>query len=505
MSTIRRQSIISSLVIYFGFAIGLLNTYFFTKEGLFSPSDYGLTTIFIAIATTMMAFASLAMPSYIFKFYPYYTDNLPSRKNDMLTIALVMGTIGFLLVIIAGWVFKNLVIRKFGENSPQLVNYYYWIFPMGFGLTIYSILEVYAWGIGKSVLTNFLKEVQWRLFTTILIVLFIFNVIPNFDLFIKLFAFTYPGIALTLFLYLLFTKKIHLVFSISKVTRRYLKKIITFCLFVYSGFLIFTISQVFDSIVIAAVLDKGLAKAGIFTLATILTSVIQAPQRAIISVSVPILSRAWKEKDLGLLQRIYQRSSINLLIFALAIYLLIVLNYRDAIHTFGLKEIYLQGFNVFLLLGLTRIVDMGTGVNEQILVTSNYWRFQLISGVILLILMLPLTYFLAKKYDLIGPAIANLISISIYNLVRIVFLWNKFKLFPFTLKSLYALAVAAICFLISYYTCRNIHGLGGLVIRSMIFITTYAAAMLYFKLTPDIQPVVTTIRKRLGITSKEKI
>ena len=87
MSTIRRQSIISSVVIYIGFAIGLLNTYLFTKEGLFTTADYGLISIFMPVATLMMAFASLAMPSYIFKFYPYYHDHLPPRKNDMITWA----------------------------------------------------------------------------------------------------------------------------------------------------------------------------------------------------------------------------------------------------------------------------------------------------------------------------------------------------------------------------------------------------------------------------------
>ena len=65
MTNIRRQSIISSLVIYLGFTVGLINTYFFTKQGLFTETEYGLTTIFIAIATMMSAFATMAMPSYV--------------------------------------------------------------------------------------------------------------------------------------------------------------------------------------------------------------------------------------------------------------------------------------------------------------------------------------------------------------------------------------------------------------------------------------------------------
>lgn len=499
MSSIRRQSIISSLVIYIGFAVGLVNTYFFTKQGTFTEAEYGLTTIFIAIATMMSAFATMAMPSYIFKFHPYYNDNLPPRKNDMITWALLVSFVGFILVMIAGWSLKHLVIKKFGTNTPQLVSYYYWIFPLGLGLTIYTVLEAYAWSLHKSVLTNFFREVQWRLFTTIIIVLYISGIISDYDLFIKIFAFSYPSIAIALFAYLVITKKIHFTFSVSKVSRRYFKKILALCTFVYGGTLIFTISQVFDTIVIASVLEEGSAKAGIFGLATIVTSIIQAPQRGIISASIPHLSKAWKDKNMDLLQKVYQRSSINLLIFACGIFLLIWLNFTDGIITFGVKPSYLDAAWIFFLLGLTKIIDMGTGVNAQIIGTSTYWRFELISGVILLSVMLPLTYILTKQYGLIGPAIAALVSISIYNIIRIIFLWKKFRLFPLTMQSLYTLLLAGSCYAVCYFAFKEMHGFTGMFVRSIVFIALYATGVISMKLSPDIQPVVLTIKKRLGI------
>lgn len=501
MSNIRRQSIIASLVIYFGFAIGLLNVYFFTKEGLFTTTQYGLTSIFISIATMMMAFANLAMPAYIYKFYHYYDDHLEPRKNDMITWALLMGTIGFILVAVAGWFFRDIVIRKFGSNSPELLIYYYWIFPLGFGLTIYNILEVYTWQMGKPVLTNFLREVQWRLLVTLLIVLLYLGVVKDFDMFIKLYSFTYPVIALILFIYLFAKGRIHFSFRPSKVTRRYLKKILTLCSFVYSGTLIFSISLVFDSLVIASVLKDGMEKVAIFGLATILTSVIQAPQRSIIATTLPHLSRAWKEKNQPRLQQIYQRSSINLLIFACLLFSLIALNYTEAILTFGLQQEYLLGFSAFIFLGLTRVVDLGTGVNTEIIGTSNYWRFQLVSGVILLALMLPLTYIMAKRYDILGPAIANLVSISIYNAIRIGFLWKKFRLFPFTRYTLYTILSAGISYVICYFLFRQVGGLAGLVLRSSAFLLLYLGMVIYWKFTPDIQPVLETIKKRLRFKS----
>lgn len=497
MSSIRRQSIISSVVIYIGFLAGLVNTYFFTREGNFTEAQYGLTTIFIAIATMMAAFAMLAMPSYIFKFYHYYNDHLPPKKNDMITWALLVSTVGFILVMIAGWAMKDLVVKKYGTKSPLLITYYYWIFPFGLGLTIYTVLEAYTWNMGKSVLANFFREVQWRLLTTLLIVLVITNTIKDFDLFIKLYAFTYPGIAVSLFAYLVFTKKIHFTTKPSKVTRRLLTKMITYSAFVFGGSLIFTISQVFDSFVLGSVL--GLEIAGIFGLATVITSIIQAPQRGIVSASISHLSKAWKDKNTGLLQRIYQRSSINQLIFACAIFLLIWMNFHDGVNTFKLKPAYLTAAEVFFILGLTKIVDMGTGVNSQIIITSNYWRFELLSGMVLLVLMLPLTFFLTKKMGINGPAIATLISVTIYNTIRIAFLWKKFQLFPFTVQSIYTLLLAAACYGVCYLAYDNMHGIGGMTLRSITFIILYGAGAIALKLSPDIQPVLQTIRKKIGI------
>ncbi len=499
MSSIRRQSIISSVVIYIGFGIGLLNIYLFTKQGLFLDPEFGLYNAFIAIATMMMAFANLSMPSYIHKFYPYYNDHLPVKKNDQATIALITGIIGFILVLLAGFFFKELVIRKYGTHAPEIVAYYNWIFPLGFGLLIYAILEAYTWQLHKSVFTNFLKEVLWRLFTTVLIVLFATGVIDSFDLFIKLFAFSYPFIAAVLLIYLLVTKKIHFTFKISKVTRRLSKSILRLCAFVYTGSLIFTISFVFDSLVISALLDDALTKLAVYSVAQNISSMIQVPQRGIIAASLAHLSKAWKDKNMALIQRIYQRSSINQLIFACGLFALIILSFTDAVNTFKLKGTYLDAYFVVIFLGLAKIVDMGTGVNSQIIATSTYWRFEMISGVILLLVMMPLSYFMTKEFDIVGAGIANLISITIYNGIRIIFLWKKFRLFPFSIRSLYTVLLAGACYGICHFAFINIHGLAGIFLRSIGFILLYATGGIYMKLSPDIQPVIVTIKRRLGI------
>lgn len=500
MSQIRKQSIVSSVVVYAGFAIGFINTYLFTKQGGFSQAEYGLTGIFMAIANIMYSFANLGMAAYINKFYPYYNDNLPRKKNDMLSWALLVSLAGFCLVIIAGILFKDLVIRKYGTNSPDLVKYYYYVFPFGLGLTLFTVLEAYAWQLKKSVLTNFLREIQFRLFTTLLIVLSFAGVIASFDLFIKIYSFTFLAVAIVLLSYLFYAGHISFSFSVSRVSRKFYKKIISLISFVYGGSLVFTISMVIDTIIIAAVLPDGLALAGVYTLAQNIASLIQAPQRGVISSSIGPLSQAWKDKNMPKINRIYHSSSINLLLFSVGMFALIWMNFDDAVLNFQLQHRYLEAAWVFFFIGLMRIVDMGTGVSSQIIGTSTLWRFDFITGIILLSITLPLNYILTKYYyGVSGPAIANLITFTIYNSIRYWFLYKKFNLQPFTQKTLYTLLLGGAAFCCCYFLFSSMHGFMGMIGRSLFFIIIYAAGVKMLNLSPDVRPVWQTLQKKLGI------
>ena len=497
MSEIRRQSIISTLFVYFGFAIGFINTYLFTRQGFFTESEYGLMNIFIAVGNLMFAFAGMGMTSVMYKFYPYYQDNLPKKKNDLLTLALVISISGFILVSIAGIVFKDIVILKFSKNSPEFVQYYFWIFPFGFSILLYSIFEVYAWNLKKSIVTTFLREVLFRVLTSILIFLFSFHFIKTYDAFIKLYAFTYGVIAVTLLLYLLWKNQLNITFTISRVTKKFAKKMVALATLVYFGGLVYVIALFIETLVIMSVV--GTAAAGIYALATVIASLVQAPQRGAVAASIPVLSKAWKDKDFNKINLIYQRSGINLLIASLGIFLLIWLNYEEAVSVFKLRPAYFDSRWIFFFIGLAKIVDLGTGVNSQIIGTSVYWRFEFVSGVILLGLAMPLSYILVKEFGIIGAAYAHLIAFSVYNAIRIIFLKRKFNMQPFSNKSAYAIILAFACYTLCYYLFIQMTGLAGIFVKSFAFLTLYAGSVIYFKLSPDVMPVWKTIQSKTGM------
>ena len=264
--------------------------------------------------------------------------------------------------------------------------------------------------------------------------------------------------------------------------------------FVYFATLINITAQSVDAFAIASF--QSMAMLAVYEFSNYLSNVIQVPQRSIISISVGYISQAWKDKHYATIQRIYSRSSLNMLMASLFIFLTIWLNYDRAIQALHLDPIYHEGKWVVLLLGIKNIIDMGTGVNSMIIGTSIYWRFELYCN-LLLLLNIPMNVWLVKEFGVNGAAMSNLVVFTVYNLIRLVFLWVKFKMQPFTWNTVGMLLNAAFSYGIAYLIFRNIPGWTGMIGSALLFMTLFTAAAFYFKLSPDILPVWRSITKRI--------
>lgn len=494
MGSIRKQTIISSILVYIGFFIGLINIYFYTRNGSFTPEQFAMTRIFFDFAQIMFAFGSLGVIPLIYKFYPYYKDNLEGRKIDLMTWALVASFAGFLLILLGGWYFEPLFVRKFSANSKLVVDYYFWLFPFAMGMLFFSVIESFCWAVQRSVVSNFLKETGLRILTTVIILLFYCKVI-TFHYFVYLFSFQYLVIFGVLLGYLYKNGHLHFTFTVSRVTKKFWKKIVGMQVLIFSGTIIAAVAATIDSLIIASV--KGLAATGIFVFAQYAANLIQVPQRSIQAISASVLSRAWKDKDYKEINRIYERSCINLLLMALFIFGNLWLNVSDGIAVLNIQQDYKDGLGVMFVLGMVRIIDAGTGLNAMVINTSTFWKFDFYSGVVLLAFRLPLTYYLIKTYGIIGSAFAELAAYSVYNFIRFEFLRRKFAMQPFTLKTLYSILLAAGAYAVCFWGMKDIHGWSGIFLRVGTFSIIMIAGIFYWKLTPDAGQLYDTLLKRL--------
>jgi Na+-driven multidrug efflux pump len=102
------------------------------------------------------------------------------------------------------------------------------------------------------------------------------------------------------------------------------------------------------------------------------------------SIATGIISQAWKDKNYAEINRIYQRSSINMLLMSLFIFGCLLLNIENLFSVLKVQENYTAAINLMIVLGLVRVIDAGTGVNGTIIATSTFWKFDFFSGIILL-------------------------------------------------------------------------------------------------------------------------
>ncbi len=504
MGNIRKQTIISSILVYIGFFIGFINNYFFTakvpfwfyKSGnIFTPEQYALTKVFTDISQIMFAFGALGIIPVVYKFYPYYKDNLEEKKTDLMTWALLITLIGFLLVLAGGLYFEPLIVRKFSERSPLLVEFYLWVFPLAAGMLLFSVIESFCWALQRSVVSNFLKETGIRALISVLIAFYYFKVI-SYRTFICLFSLHYLVVFSVLLVYLYRSGHLHFTFTVSRVTRKFWKKMVSMQILLYSGTCIAAVAATIDTLIIASL--KGLSTAGIFVFAQFASSLIQVPQRSITAISASVLSRAWKDKNYKEIERIYSRSCINLLLMSLFIFGNLWLNMVPGMQLFRIQDAYTAGMGVVFVLGMARMIDAVTGLNTMVINTSTFWRFDFYSSVILLAFRLPLTYFLIKNYGIIGSAFAELTAVTLINFARYEFLRRKFRMQPFNQKTFYSIVLAVAAYGICYFAFRSVGGWTGLILRGITFSLMMIAGIFYGKLTPDAGQLYEVFLKRIG-------
>lgn len=493
MGIIRKQSIFSSVFSYLGFAIGAVNKLLIFPV-FFTSRQIGLTTLLVDLSLVFSAVGTLGTSAITAKFFPFYKAYLPKRKNDLPAFTLFICLAGCLMIMTSLYVFKDLITRKFGTQSPLFVTHYQLLYPLVVSIALFSLFESYAWSIQKTVISNFLREVAFRLFVLVLLVLYIYKVI-TLETFFTLYSFIYVPSVILLLIYLIWTGNFPINFSISNVTKRLYRRIIAFGTLIFSSSLLNIISRAIDVIFLASQSTGGLSDANVFSYGSYMISIMDVPQRSITAIATPVISQAWKDKNTDQIENLYHKTSLNLLIVGLGIWGLIYLNMNDAVHYLG-KE-YAPMKTVFAIMGVAKLIDLGTGSNSQILLLSKYWRLDFFTNMTFVLISLPLNYILIHKYGIYGPAWANLIALTVFNTIRFIYIWKLFHIQPFTRSTLFAIVLAFVCILLIHFVPMISNIYVDVVVRSALFAGIFAGSILLFRISPDINGLYQNALQRL--------
>lgn len=489
-----------------GFVIGAVNLLvlfplFFTK------TEMGLVRAIIDTGATLSLFCTLGTLPVVYKFYPFYNQYLGKFKNDLPILTLTVNLVGFGILLLLGWQQKDFIIRKLGKSPSFAANFSY-VYPYTFFLLLFYWLESFAWGLRKGVYTNFLRETAVRILTTVLILAFGFGFI-SLQNFILCFSLIYV-IPTFLLLYSLVKSGEWSLnkFQLSHVTRRLGKKMLNFSLFVFAGQFFNMLAKTNDTFLIFGL--RGLSDTGIFAIATYVSAILEIPQRSLNSISIPVLALSWKNKDFANIKHIYHKSVSNLLAIGLLAFGLIWLNIENLVaflNWISHKESggYDQLTQLIFIMGLAKLIDLATGVNAQIIGTSNYWKFDFYTNLIYIILSLPMNFVLIKYYGLEGLAYSNLFALLIYNAMRFTFLYKKFQLQPYTWKHALFLSLSLLLMIGIFYVPHPDNFILNILMRSSLFCICFAGLFFWIKPAPDVEALVLNFcKKNLGFLFQQR-
>lgn len=493
MGIVIRQSIKTITVTYMGFVIGYLNTLFLFPLVL-SKEEIGLTRLLISISFLFATFASLGAGNIPIKFFPYFRDE-KKQHNGILSLILSIGSMGFVLFVIIFFLLKDVIFDIYSKKSPMLLEYYFYFIPFTLIVVLTTIFESYLIVQQKSILPAFVREILMRLLimmglTSIYFGFFTFNVFTNSILIYYLLG------LLILIIYIKREKILFLKPNLQIKKSPHFKEMLVFAGFVIMGNASATIIVNIDSLMLSAY--SGLGSAGIYTIAFFIAAVIEIPKRSISQVVIPIVAEANKNKDILKLRELYQKTSLNQLIIGGLIFLGIWCNIENIFTLIPNGEIYRQGKWVVFYIGLGKLFDMATGINDEIIGTSEYYKMQLLFYIFLALIVIISNMILIPKYGITGAAVASAISIFLFNIIRFLFLLYVFKMQPFSLNTIKVLSVFLLTLLVSYLIAPINNFVIDLILRSLMVLILFGGLILLLKVSEEVQIMFnsTVVRKK---------
>lgn len=499
LGVIQRQSIKDSIVIYLGVALGAINTLFIYP--LLPKEILGLFQYLLSAALIITPFLQLGMQNVAVRFFPEFRDE-SKRHQGFLLILLIPSIIWFALFSVLILLLKGPIqgLLKSQEVNPLAIQFILYILPLAFFITINSILIQYIKNFLRIVIPTLLDNVWIKIVTgaTALFFAFQFTDVSGYVLGNIL---GYAVVTLGLLIYARWLGQLHLQPDFSKLKNYVLlRDIRVFAFYAIIGSIGASLMTYIDRFMITVLLgEKGLGETGIFTIVAYIGTTIDTPRKSLEKITQPIVTEALLKEDWAEVGRLYQRSSINLLVFGLLIFLGVWLNLDSLFDLMPSGDQYRPYKVIVLFLGIASLVDMVTSINNQIIGFSKYFRFSFYVVLTLAGLNVVFNYLFIKTFGfgIFGAALATFVSIIIYNLIKLGFIWQKFnRMQPFSWATLWIILVGTGVYSLVIFIPNVGHPMLTIVYKSILISILYAVPIWYFQLAPDLNALVINLLQK---------
>jgi O-antigen/teichoic acid export membrane protein len=484
MGVIIRQSLKHSVIRYLGVLIGVISM---LKIYPLEWEMIGEIRFILSTSSLLMSFGLLGINSLTIRFFPNFRNDQNGHNGFLglllLGALLTLSFTGLLLFFFKDAVFELLSLlqinlSELGENS-------YSIALLIISLAIIGILAAHASNFQRIVIPDLLQNFSLKILLPALILVYHFSWL-NREGVKTVYLLFYVLMAIGLFYYLYTLGQLKLKINFSFLSPGLVRQMGVYSLYGIIGSIGSILVTRIDYFMVTTMLETSYFGTGIYDFAVNTTGVIIIPYTAFMAIAAPIIAGHIQNRELKDTLDMYRRSSLVLMVAGLGLFLSIWISV-DELFLITPDPTALDSVKyVVFFLGLSKLVDMTTGLNGHIIAYSEYFRFNVFVIFLLGVFNVLFNFYFLPRYGITGAAIATFISLTCFNLIKFAFVWYKMGLQPFTLKNLQVLLFALIAYGLAALIPSINHYLLDILVHSGLFALIFGILVLAFKVSDDI-------------------
>ncbi|MCX6162775.1 MAG: oligosaccharide flippase family protein [Ignavibacteriae bacterium] len=480
MGVVQKQAFYNSFYSYIGVALGYINLIVLFPL-YFSSEQFGLVQLLVGVSSVYSQFGVVGLYNIINRYFPILKTN-DKYHNGLLLYTLLIGTSGFIIVTTLYVFLRPVIIGFYIKNSYLFLQYYFEVIPLSLFTMVFFTFEILVRVTLKSIFATFVREVAYRLIITVGILLYIFKII-DFNYFITLFVSSYGICSFMVLIQIVSLKEFKLILPLKQFSPKRFFELLKYGFYSLLSGAAMLVGQKVDVLMIGSFV--GLSVVGAYSLYYYIAAVIYIPMRSMSKITVPMIADSWKNNNKEKISDIYRKSSLINLIFGCLIYIGVIIN-KDNLFYLIKKPEYIENFMMFPLIGLAILIDVSVGINSEIIGSSKRFRYDALFNIVLLTVSIISNYFLIYWFGGIGAAFAAVLSFFIFNFLKWLFIFIRFKMQPLDHKQLLVLLVALISFTVGYCIPKISIIFIDLFVRSMITTLIYGSGIIGLKISGDI-------------------
>ena len=497
MGVIKRQGFKQSVVSYLGVAIGAISTIFIYP---LDTATYGLVQFLLGTALLISPFMLMGSTSVSIRFFPEFKDKESGHHGFWLFLHSLAG-VGILLICTLLFLFNDQIGTFFSDKSDLHQAYAVYIIPLAILVSILQLNANYCANFKRIVIPG-IFQVLIKITLPILILLFYWEKI-SLPFLVAALVLHYFITIVGILAYVWWLGELHWKVDFSFFKKERLKEMGKYAaigaLSGVGGVMAFRI----DSFMVPTLID--FQQNGVYSIALFIGNAIAIPSTALLAIAAPLISDSLQRKDFAHIKDVYQRGSTNLLWIGMLLFCLVMLSAEDLFNIMPNSEEMEGGIWVVLFIAIAKVIEMATSTNHQIIGYSKYYYYNLYMILVLSILNITFNLLLIPIYGIAGAAMATMLSLSLYNILKVGFIYWKFKMLPFTKASLHICLLGALTMAIVYGFLYQVdmHPIVAILLKSTLVIAIYFPLAFWLKISPDINEIVVNVWKRVKGGSKK--